>query len=54
VHHIITKAQKPEDNLDNLVLLCHDCHINIVHKDGASVWKDRLVKLRKEWIEKYG
>lgn len=56
VHEIFTRAQRPTtwNELDNRVLLCNNCHIGIVHRDGAKVWVDRLTKMRKEWIEKFG
>jgi hypothetical protein len=54
IHEITPKSQCPKDwnESSNRVLLCSKCHDQI-HKDGASVWKDKLTKLRQEWIEKY-
>lgn len=56
VHEIVPKSQDPIgwDRLDNQVLLCHNCHIGKVHKDGARVWKERLIDLRLIWLKKYG
>jgi 5-methylcytosine-specific restriction endonuclease McrA len=54
IHHITPKSHKSSDveNEENKVLLCAECH-NLIHSEGSAVWKDKLIKLRKEWIEKY-
>jgi hypothetical protein len=54
IHHIVTKAHRyPEvEDDENKILLCADCH-NLVHQASAGVWRDKLIKLREQWLEKY-
>lgn len=56
VHEIIPRASAPYswNRFENQVLLCHYCHIQVVHADGAGVWADRLISLRDKWIKTYG
>lgn len=55
VHEIHPKSHRPKtwNELDNQVLLCHECHDKI-HNDGAGNWAIKLEKLRDVWMSKYG
>jgi 5-methylcytosine-specific restriction endonuclease McrA len=56
VHHICPIDRRIKNtvfHLENTVFLCRECH-SMIHKDGAAVWKDRLIQLRKDWLGKYG
>jgi len=51
-HHIIPKSQGGTDEPKNKVFLCRECHA-MVHRKGSAVWRDILIELRNNWIEKY-
>ena len=50
-HHIIPKEINDDKvwDVNNVIGLCHDCHMNVVHKNKDS-WKD-YVKLLKGLIK---
>ena len=54
VHEIHPRSQRPKtwNELENQVLLCHECHDKI-HHDGAGNWAIKLEKLRADWVSKY-
>lgn len=33
LHHIFSRGKDKTNNLDNCVMLCSNCHLNIVHKN---------------------
>lgn len=46
VHHIIPVSSGGNDDYDNLILLCHDCHTG-VHQDGWERHIDKFFKYTK-------
>lgn len=38
VHHIVPVASGGPDHPDNLVSLCHDCHVLASRRAGRKVW----------------
>ena len=48
VHHIIPRSvdKSKIDDIDNLILLCMQCHIKV--HDDMKIWKPRLQKIRKQ------
>ena len=48
-HHIIPKEVNDDKiwDINNVIGLCHDCHMNVVHKEG---WK-KYVKLLQQLIK---
>lgn len=53
VHHVIFRSQQGKDELDNLVLLCHECHMERAHGSEAETYREILqAKVRnnmQEW-----
>jgi len=50
IHHIEHENKKPDDSYDNLIVLCHNCHIS--HHQGKGLKKTELKKIKKRLIQK--
>jgi hypothetical protein len=54
LHEIEPKSQRPDDweEEENRVPLC-SIHHNLVHSEGAIVWKERLIEYRRKALERF-
>ena len=54
LHEIEPRSQRPDDweEEENRVPLC-SIHHDLVHHDGAIIWKDRLIELRRVSLERF-
>ena len=43
-HHIIFRSSCGGDELDNMVLLCHDCHMTKAHGVEEKKWREWLME----------
>lgn len=41
LHHICGRGKNKTNNIDNCVMLCMDCHHNVVHKNN-KYWREQL------------
>jgi 5-methylcytosine-specific restriction endonuclease McrA len=52
VHHVIRRGQGGSDDLDNLILLCRDCH-NAQHPEKQPMWTKKKQEAQKDFEELY-
>jgi len=46
-HHILGRGKNLTDNYRNCVMLCHDCHYNVVHGNNKK-YRPILLEIAKE------
>lgn len=51
LHHILGRGKDLTDNPDNCIMLCRNCHHNIVHQNNKK-YKPLLLKIRGEMNER--
>lgn len=47
LHHILGRGKNLTDNIENCIILCQNCHLNIVHKNNKK-YRPILIDLIKK------
>lgn len=47
LHHILGRGKDKTDNPNNCIMLCQECHLNVVHKNNKK-YRPILLELIKE------
>ena len=47
LHHILGRGKDKTDNPDNCIMLCQNCHLNVVHKNNKKYRPILLEKIKK-------
>jgi DUF971 family protein len=50
IHHIEHDQEEPDNSYDNLIVMCHNCHIPYHQARGVS--KDQIVEIKRRLIIK--